>query len=147
MAGDRRFSRYEGLNVSGFPWPSPITEFCNNGTGACARQRNSDHHRHRLSFLQHLPFNKGSWATGSGDGCILSYDITNPTLSSSPARAQVTDEVNPGCWATSGIEVDNSVPTVTLAGASQIYFVNLNGNGAGGPTNGTYTSTVCGAQR
>ena len=25
-----------GLNSTEYPWPSPLTEFCNNGTSACA---------------------------------------------------------------------------------------------------------------
>jgi hypothetical protein len=39
-----------------------------------------------------------------------------------------------GCWATSGLIVDNSS---AAAGASEIYFVNLNGSTAGGPTGAT----------
>jgi hypothetical protein len=35
------------------------------------------------------------------------------------------------------------VASGTLAGASQIYFINLNGNNPGGPTGGTPTSPGC----
>jgi len=33
--------------------------------------------------------------------------------------------------------------TREMTGASQIYLLELNGNGAGGPTHGTYTSSTC----
>ena len=65
-------------------------------------------------------------------GPILSGNALVPTVSS------------PGCWSTGGIIVDNAVPPGTnpgqLNGASEIYTLELNGNGAGGPTHGTYTS-------
>src|SRR5208282_6023757 len=83
---------------------------------------------------------KGGCTNSGGNGCILSYNISDPAgVGISGTGLNVTAEANPGCWATSGIEIDNSS---TTTGASQIYFVNLNGNGAGGPTSGTYTSGI-----
>jgi hypothetical protein len=38
--------------------------------------------------------------------------------------------------------IDNAVQTGTMAGASQVYFVNLNGNNAGGPTGPTSSCTT-----
>jgi len=129
-------------------WPSPLTEFCNAGAGACALNAGGTATATGTDYLFFSIYHsaKGGCTNLGGNGCILSYDISDPThVVISGTGLNVTAEANPGCWATSGIEVDNSVPSGTLAGASQIYFVNLNGNGAGGPTNGTYTSTKCGA--
>jgi hypothetical protein len=132
------------------PWPSPLTEFCNAGAGACALNAGGTATTSGTDYLFFSIYHsgKGGCTDRGGNGCILSYDISDPThVVISGTALDVTDEVNPGCWATSGIEVDNSVPatgTGSLAGASQIYFVNLNGNGSGGPTSGTYTSGNCG---
>jgi hypothetical protein len=77
----------------------------------------------------------------AGDGCILSYNVTNPTaVALSGSGLNVTTPGTNGCWATGGMVIDNSA---TSSGASQIYFVNLNGNAAGGPTGTTQTSSSC----
>ena len=135
------------LNTTRPPWPSPLTEFCNNGTSACALNAGGTATTSGTDYLFFSIYhsNRGGCTAASRNACILSYNISNPTaVGISGTGLKVTAEANPGCWATSGIEVDNSVPSGTLAGASQIYFVNLNGNGAGGPTKGTYTSAKCG---
>ena len=129
-----------------FPWPSPLTEFCNAGAGACALNAGGTATTTGTDYLFFSVYHsgKGGCTNFGGNGCILSYNISNPAavvISGTLAGLNVTAEANPGCWATSGIEIDNSS---TTTGASQIYFVNLNGNGAGGPTSGTYTSGNCG---
>ena len=134
--------------TSGHPWPSPITEFCNNGTSDCvasgtATTAGTDYIFFSVDSLANVTGT--SCFTGSGNGCVLGYDITTPeTVPTAPVGGvPVATAATPGCWPTSAIEVDNSVPSGILAGASQIYFLALNGNGAGGPTKGTYTSSAC----
>ena len=133
-----------GLNTSHNPWPSPLTEFCNNGTSPCtasgtATTAGTDY----VFFSIHHSAVSGCTAS-NGNGCILAYNITNPaSVALSGSGLNVNDEgIEPGCWVTSGFVVDNSS---TTTGASQIYFINLNANGAGGPTTGTYTGASCGS--
>lgn len=201
-----------GLNSTEHPWPSPLIEFCNNGTSGCAitQQRNvtgkvsttspeitlssgtftsadvgavvtgtdipfgatiSNVMSSTTANLSSAPtasvssetvaiqggqttsgtdyvffsVNRGTpsgCTNAAGDGCILSYNITNPTaVALSGSGLNVTTPGTNGCWATGGVIVDNS--DTTLTGASQIYFVNLNGNAAGGPTGTTQTSSNC----
>ena len=128
------------------PWPSPANEFCNNGTSACAVTKGGSCGTGltcTTSGTDYLFFSVyhsgvGGCTSLSGNGCILSYNISNPAAPVLSGSSNVNAEGNPGCWATGGIVVDNSS---TTTGASQIYFVNLNGNGAGGPTSGT--SALC----
>ena len=138
-------SAVTGLTTSGaHPWPSPLTEFCNNGTSACAPPAERRHRRHRLSFLQRQPMRTvGGVRNAAGNGCILSYNVSNPARSRhSGTGLNVTTPGTNGCWATGGIVLDNSA---TTAGASQIYFVNLNGGGCWWCLGGTQTSTNCAA--
>jgi hypothetical protein len=137
-------SAVANLNTSQQPWPSPLTEFCNNGASACAVNAGGTATTTGTDYLFFSIYHssKGGCSASTGNGCILSYNISNPaSVTISGTGLPLNAEVNPGCWATSGIVVDNSS---ALAGASQIYFVNLNANGAGGPTGGTYTSAACG---
>jgi hypothetical protein len=136
------------LAAAHYGWPSPITEFCNPGTGnsACiasgsATTTGTDY----LFFsVDRLATATSHCGTASGDGCVLAYSINTPTNAPTlVGSAGVTAAGSPGCWATSAIEPDNSVPSGTLAGASNIYLLELNGNGAGGPTHATYTSSAC----
>ena len=87
----------------------------------------------------------GTAESGAGWGCIFSYTISNPTSVAQSGGAgtglAVTVPATNGCWATGGMVIDNSVPAGTEAGASQVYFVGLNGAAAGGP-NGV-TSSGC----
>ena len=132
-----------------YGWPSPITEFCNagaNGTSGCtvgggATTLGTDYLFFSVDGLASATGTTCS--TGSGHGCVLGYNVTTPTAITVAGGAPVTTAATPGCWSTSAIEIDNSVPSGTLAGASQIYTLGLNGNGAGGPTHGTLTSGNC----
>jgi hypothetical protein len=225
-----------GLNTTAHPWPSPLTEFCNNGASACAitSQRSvtakvsttspeitilngsgtftstdvgavvvgSDT---SCSGASCIPFgdtissvlssttanlttapggavtsetlyirggettsgtdyvffsvnspasglcknSSGTAESGAGWGCILSYNVTNPTAVAQSGGAgtglAVTVPATNGCWATGGLVIDNSVPSGTMSGASQIYFVNLNGAAAGGPAGQTSSNCTAGA--
>jgi hypothetical protein len=137
-----------GITGNHNSWLPPLTEFCNPGANAaCALNAGQTATTTGTDYL-FFSANRGPAAGGctnaNGNGCIFSYNISTPT---GPTRAttnlNVTNVGSPGCWATGGIVIDNSVQTGTLAGASQIYFIGLNGDKAGGPTSGTYTSTGC----
>jgi hypothetical protein len=118
-----------GLTVSAtgaYPWPSPATEFYNNGTD--------------YLFFSVNRGNKLGCTNTAGNGCILSYNINTTTPALSGSGLNVTTPGTNGCWATGGLVIDNSA---TTAGASQIYFINLNGAAAGGVDGATPSSSNC----
>jgi hypothetical protein len=137
------------ITAAAHPWPSPATEFCNNGTSECAVTTGSPCGSGitcTTSGTDYLFFsvNRGT-GTGcsntAGNGCILSYNISNHTsVTQANSGLNVATPGTNGCWATGGMVPDNSAATV---GASQIYFVNLNGETAGGAGGATPTSTNC----
>jgi hypothetical protein len=135
-----------GLTFSGsgaYPWPSPVTEFCNNGASACVASATATTTGNDYVFFSVNRGNVGGCATGAGNGCVLSYNVSNPAaVAISNTGLNVTTPGTNGCWATSGLVVDNSS---TLAGASQTYFIGLGSNAAGGPTGSTKTSIQCSA--
>ena len=128
-----------GLTTSGaHPWPSPLTEFCNGScTVADGVTSGNDY-----VFFSVTNAAVGGCTAGAGHGCILSYKVSNPaSVGISGTGLTVTTPGTNGCWATGGIEIDNAAATT---GASQIYFVNLNGAAAGGGAGGgTPTSSNC----
>ena len=202
-----------GLNSTGYPWHSQVTEFCNNGANPCSlSQRNATGTLSTTSpnvtltsgaftsadtgaqiwaspsnalygatittvlssTTANLEFgapanetnqtftiqdgvttsgtdyiffsvNRGTGSgctSSSGNGCVLAYNVTNPTsVSQAGSGLNVkTPSGSSGCWATGGIVIDNSA---TSSGASEIYFLNLNGIAAGGPVAGSKTSSNC----
>ena len=147
------FTFHSGTFTGVRGWPSPITEFCNNGANPCVASGTATTTGTDYLFFSTSQLNAttGSCPGGTGndgDGCIFSYSINTPTANPTLVGEQTvtvpgTSTPFAGCWATGGIIVDNAVPTGTLAGASQIYALQLNGNAAGGPAHGTYTSTTC----
>jgi len=84
----------------------------------------------------------GTGYSGPGNGCVLSYNVSNPTsVTRSGTGLPMMDPATNGCWATGAIIIDNMS---TTPGASQIYFVSLAGAAAGGGANGgTPTSSNC----
>ena len=102
-----------GLNATGYAWPSPVTEFDNNGTDLLFFSVNAG-----AATL-------GGTTTGctgaAGSGCGFSYNISNttPQLTANSALPVKTPSGANGCWATGGIVIDNSA---ALAGAQQIYL-------------------------
>jgi hypothetical protein len=127
-----------GLTASGeYPWPSPLTEFCNNSTSAC-----DTNGKDTTSGTDYLFFSVNAGIATkcgafSGNGCLLSYNITTPSSSlPTPASLNVANVTSPGCWATGGLVIDN---TDTTNNGAQVYFMALSGNtagGAGGVTSG-----------
>jgi hypothetical protein len=121
-----------GLNSTEHPWPSPTSEFC---SGACTSNGTETTSGTDYIFFSVNRGAKSGCTNAAGNGCILSYNINNPSAVSQVGTGlNVSTPGTNGCWATGGIIVDNSS---SAAGASQIYFVNLNGNTAGGPTGAT----------
>ncbi len=122
-----------GLNSTLYPFPSPVTEFCNNGASACVASATQT-----TAGTDYVYFSVNQGATSgctnaTGNGCVLSYNVSNPAaVVISGGGLNVTTPGSNGCWATGGIAVDNSVPTSIMAGASQTYFIGLGTNLAGG---------------
>lgn len=137
-----------GINSTLRPFPSPVTEFCNNGANPCTASTTQTTAGTDYVFFS---VNRGAVSgctNAAGNGCILAYDVTNNAAGNAvPALAgtglNVTTPGANGCWATGGIVIDNSVPAGTLAGTSQVYFIGLGSNAAGGPTLGTQASSNC----
>src|SRR5208282_2190883 len=135
-----------GLSLVGGtrPWPSPVEEFCNNGTSACVTNATQTITGTDYLFFSVSRGTPTGCTSTAGNGCVLSYNVSNPaSVSVSGTGLNVTTPAGNGCWATGGIVIDNSVPTGTLAGASQTYFIGLGSNAAGGSTGST--SSNCAA--
>jgi hypothetical protein len=134
-------SAVTGLTSTEYPWPSPLTEFCNNGTSACVSNGTAT-----TSGTDYLFFsvNRGTptgCTNAAGDGCVLSYNISTTTPALSGSGLNVTTPGTNGCWATGGFVIDNSASGTT--GAQQIYFINLDGAAAGSPNGATPASSNC----
>ena len=126
------------------PWPSPVSEFCNNGASACIASATQTTAGTDYIFFSVDRGNVGGCTATVGNGCILSYNVTNPAaVAISGSGLNVTAPGTNGCWATGGLVVDNGVAVGTLAGASQTYFIGYGTNIAGGPTGTTQTSNQC----
>jgi hypothetical protein len=126
------------------PWPSPVTEFCNHGASACASNGTQTTAGTDYIFFSVNRANEGGCATAAGNGCVLTYNVTTPALTgviSGNGLNVVTPGTN-GCWATGGIVVDNGS---ALAGASQVYFIGLGTNAAGGAAGQTSSNCTAGA--
>jgi hypothetical protein len=111
------------------PYPSPITEFCNNGTNACVASGTATTAGTDYIFFSVYGAAETGCATAAGDGCILAYNVSTgaPVFSSSLAESYGTAFK---CFVTGGLIVDNAIPTGTQAGASEIYFIGLGGTTA-----------------
>jgi hypothetical protein len=135
-------SAYTGLTTTEYPWPSPATEFCNNGTSACVSNGTSTTGGTDYLFFSVNRGTSSGCNSAAGFGCISSYNVSNPA-SPSPAGLglNVTTPGTNGCWATGGLVIDNSA--TGTAGAQEIYFVNLNGAAAGGADGTSPTSSNC----
>jgi hypothetical protein len=137
-------SRVTGITASGtglYPWPSPLTEFCNNGASACATNGTvTTSPGVDYIFFSVNASGEGGCTNTAGHGCVISVNVTTPTSPSvATTDLPATTPGATGCWATGGLIIDNSG---TTTGASNIYFVGLNGAAAGNPF-GTKTSTNC----
>ena len=122
------------------PWPSPLTEFCNNGASPCVSDGTSTTSGTDRLFLS---LNRASFSgcnNSAGNGCVLAFDISTTTVTFSGGLPVITPGTN-GCWASGAIVIDNSD---TTTGASQIYFFNQNGAAAGGPNGPTSSNCTVG---
>jgi len=119
-------------------WESPITEFCNNGASACAVTTGGSCGAGvtcTSSGTDSIYFSTyeggGSVLAGSanctgstGNGCVLAYNVSNPSSITNSGSLNITASNAPGCWTTGAFIIDNAS---TSTGASQIYFLNYNG--------------------
>jgi hypothetical protein len=138
------------VNDSHYPWPSPLTEFCNNGASACSLSAGGTATTGGIDYIFFSVYHSSAGSScdnSSGHGCVVSYNVSTPSsITEAGTGMPVTTagaSGSAGCWATGGIVVDNAVASGTQVGASQFYLINLNGNDAGGPTGGTKTSGTC----
>ena len=133
-----------GLNSTFHPFPSPVTEFCNNGTSDCTANTTTTTAGTDLIFFSVNSSAKTGCTAGAGHGCVLAYNVNSITATPTEVGSglPVTTPVTNGCWATSGISVDNALAT---AGNSQLYFIELGTNAAGGAVTGAtgQTSANC----
>ena len=114
-----------------YVYPSPITEFCNNGTSACVASGTATTAGTDYIFFSVEDVSLGGCQQGTGNGCVLSYIVSRGT----PVYSNyLSYSHNSNCFGTGGIVVDNAIPSGTEAGASQIYFMILNGT----------TTSLCG---
>jgi hypothetical protein len=101
---------------------SPVTEFYNSNAGV-------DY----LFVSVYDGYPAGCNNTPDVQGCVLSYDVTNSsnfTPSLSPdGEFNVSVSQSSYYAPTGGIIVDNNVPSGTLVGASQIYFLTQDTSG------------------
>ena len=111
------------------PYPSPITEFCNNGVNACVASGTATTAGTDYIFFSAYNASETGCGTAAGNGCVLAYNVSTgaPVFSSSLAESYGTAFK---CFVTGGIIVDNAIPTGTEAGASEIYFLGLGGTTA-----------------
>ena len=132
------------LNIVKNPWPSPVTEFCNNGASACAVTTGgacgtgvtcTTSGTDRIFFSVFDGNISGTNCFGfdqnAGFGCVFAFNVSTPlaanTIPTPAGTILINAPAGNGCWATGGIIVDNPG---TATGASQVYFVNLNRNSA-----------------
>ncbi len=124
------------------PWPSPLTEFCNNGASPCVASGTATTSGTDRLFLS---LNRASFTgcnNSAGNGCVLAFDISTPSSAITfLGGLPVTTPGTNGCWASGGIIIDNAASS---PGASQIYFFNQNGGAAGGPNGPTSSNCTAG---
>jgi hypothetical protein len=119
------------VNGLHYPWPTPVTEFYNANLSPATD----------FIFFSVYRGNVGncSDSTSSG-GCLLGYNVTTPSSVSLSSSAAVTfpgGSGENGCWGTSAFIIDNSS---TSTGASQVYFINFDGNYPSAGTSNCATS-------
>ena len=114
-----------GLTPSGagdYPWPSPLTEFCN---GACtvaggATTGGTDY----IFFSVNQGNVPGLCTGGAGNTCIESYSVNSPaTILIQGAQSYANPTTN-GCWGTGGIATSTNcttggAPTINAIQAQQ----------------------------
>jgi hypothetical protein len=132
--------------TSAYPWPSPVTEFCNPGTAAACALNSGGTATTTGTDYVFFSVNRGN-KTGctntATNGCVLAYNVSTPTsISEAGSGLNLTTPGTYGCWATGAMVIDNGVPTGNLAGASQIYFVGLNGASSAATGTGCTSGTA-----
>jgi len=112
------------------PFPSPVTEFCNNGTSACVASGTATTSGTDFIFFSVYNGTGGTCVQTAGHGCVVAYDVTSGTPVFSSFLDELYGNTTFKCFVTGGLVVDNAIPTGTEAGASEIYFMGLGGTTA-----------------
>jgi len=113
---------------------SPVTEICNNGLSACTSS-STDYIFTSVSGSGNL----STTGCATGNACVYSWVTTTALGASAAPTAGLVAAAG-----TSGIIIDNTVPSGTLAGASRVYFSTLS-NGTC-TTSGTLNTGGCAVQ-
>jgi hypothetical protein len=124
----------------GYAWPSPLTEFCN---GACTVSGGVTNSGTDYVFFSVNQGAKGTCTGTAGNGCVMSYNVSNPSTAAFSGAQNYTNVGTSGCWATGGLVIDNDDDST--GGASQIYLIGLNGAEAGNPSGATSSACSAGA--
>jgi len=101
---------------------SPVTELCNPGTGTCANTPTGNAVDWIfLSVQSDANTSRASSCTSASSGCVMGFNVTSGSISTTTNASSDANEAG----GTSGIIIDNTVGSGTLAGASQVYFSTL----------------------
>jgi hypothetical protein len=137
-------------------WTSPITEFCAPtslatpcGEASGATTGGTDYIFFSTDYLTTAP--GGCSTGGSGDDCMLGYNVTTPTSPTVVGGTNITTGGigSPGCFSTGGIIVDNALTGSTSpaqVGGSEIYFAALAAGAAGSANSPGGPAVPTGAQ-
>jgi hypothetical protein len=131
------------VSTGAHPWPSPLTEFCNNYVYECSASGGVTTSGTDYLFFSVNMGNQPGCTNYSGNGCVLSFNITTPSSPSLASSLNVPNVASSGCWATGGFVIDNS--DLTARGASQVYFIDLNDRTAGGADGATSSKCASGS--
>ena len=119
------------------PWASPLTEFCNNGANACVVSGGQTTQGNDFIFFTAYQVSVRTQSGGiaclnqnGSQGCALAYQVNIPGGNNYiPLADLALTFPSGGCYGTGGFVIDNAA---TTPGASNVYFVNMNGNSAAG---------------
>jgi hypothetical protein len=100
-----------------------------------------------LAFLSVFAGTQTGCTDSENDGCILSFNITDPTaVALSGTSLNVLASSTALLAPTGGIIIDNLVGSGTLAGASEIYFLTTDNGSVSCSTAGTGVCAVQASQ-
>jgi hypothetical protein len=126
----------DSINGTYYGRCSPVTEFYNSSTST------------DYVFLSVFEGYPSPCIDEPTDGCVLSYDVTNPAdFSTTLLPGGVLNVSVPGFAApTGGIIVDNAATNLPGGGESQIYFVTQNPSSSTACVSGSSQDGVCAVQ-
>jgi hypothetical protein len=112
----------DALTGSSVPaWPSPLTEFCNNGKSPCSTDGTITNGGTDYLFFSVNAGDMGTTCTNAvGHGCVLSLNISNPSRSPTTVTGTVSTTnsiVSPGVTLTGGYTFTSADEGAFISGA------------------------------